>query len=163
MTGFLKELIGRLESVTLNGLKGPERKVEEGDHIVGLMSGPLKALWAIRDEVYRAIKGLEREAILAAVDAKDKQEVAAALEKLKEPLVVATARAQVLDRILWASIRHEFPEMAMKDISLREGWRVVWSEERPEPADILESLLSAIRAGHAHVAEFAVPRRKPQG
>ncbi len=51
-------------------------------------------------------------------------------EPSRGQIIILAAEHEALDQIFWVSLRTRFPELTGKDkIGVREGWKVVWSED----------------------------------
>ncbi len=145
MTELLKELTAQMENVNLSGTTGPAEEVGKRDHIVGVMSDGLKRLWVVRDQAHDTLMSVRRDVFMAGSAAKSRAEFARILATFEVPFVAASQRVDVLNRLFWASVRHEFSgECSKANIDIREGWQVVWIEEEDKltVGGLIEALLA---------------------
>lgn len=158
MTGFLKELVSRVEAVQLNKQGGPDGQVEERDHVVGVMSDGLKRLWVVRSQV--AKDGLQAclHGLTTLVEAKGVELTAAKQDEFQavgQQLESIQRRGKILDDLFWEAINFEFPELAAKpSVGVRTGWQVVWSEEAHHQD--IGDILAALADGRARVIEVPI-------
>ena len=109
-TNLLEEISQDLEQIDLTEVKGPRSKIESGDTVVGTMDEHLKRLWQYRENMGQRIQSASAE---YKVRCREKEKFA--------------------DELLWASIRHAFPEIKSRaQIRLVKNWHIIQCAEREE-------------------------------
>lgn len=146
------QILKELAKVDLGMEKSPDGKIEKNEHRVSVIGDDLKRLWCLRSRAHAALDEpyteLKRE--IDAHDAIHKEggcdsqccaEFRCRTEKMMNDCRPQKQTYDALDNIFWEAVRLEFPELFGKSLGIREGWVIVWMEEKENPiANILSSI-----------------------
>lgn len=134
MGTFFDDVIEQVAAVNLDGLTGPEAPVAEteGERVLGTMSPRLRAIWAVRNQYWEALKARRQalEAFRRGNQSPDPSQ--------ENPLIVECQRAdtrfKAANEGFWASVDTEFPHTDPdEDLAVRQGWQVVARPSRKMP------------------------------
>ncbi|MBI3956754.1 MAG: hypothetical protein HY340_02085 [Candidatus Kerfeldbacteria bacterium] len=135
MGTWLDTLQQELETSDVTSSFEPNGAVQPNEHVVG----------DITDPDLRRVYSLSMRYSKSALDAK----TALAFESQRElqehyQLLMCqnAARAEVLIKLFWVSVKDAFKLWGRDNIGIRRGWKVVWYEEsRPQLPPFLRGLL----------------------
>lgn len=137
------KVIQELAKVDLGKAKLPDRKIGENEHKVGVIGDDLKRLWCLRSRAHDALKEpyMELKRELDAYDALQEggcdsrchAEYHCRIAKMMLDCLPQKQTYDALDNIFWEAVRLEFPELFGKSVGIREGWVIVWMEEKENP------------------------------
>lgn len=146
MTTWLSSLNEQLNKISIDDLVEPDGKIEDGEHYVGTIDDDLRKLFHLHQ--LQVQKGMMCEAELRTIRDKSHR------EKQKKKIVYLEREVDVTFRMFWCSCMYAFPETRGKDIGIREGWKLVWFEPKPEPTDPMQAALLWAAAQTAAEAAF---------
>ena len=99
----------------------PRLEVSTDDHIVGEASDELRRLYNLRE---RYLKRCTEEEVRSRF-ARTNDEAREAIDLAKE----YRSRAKMADAIFWAALKDNYSLWQKPTVGIRQGWKVVWSEE----------------------------------
>jgi hypothetical protein len=154
MGTLIRDLLDCFAKVDVEFIDEPDEEIGENDHVLGTCSDDAKRLYVLRDQAISSAKNIKRQIIHLMADIDDMpQGPPSKLIELHNNFQAANERTTILDKLLWATIREEFPEGNNKpSIGFRKGWQIVWTGGIaaigiPLPPEILRKLLDAFGEG----------------
>lgn len=119
---YLDRIRAEIDSMAVKGVAEPGFEVGPTDHVVGEVSDDLKkVLRLIRNEYEEAVN-LSEQAQTTLVEEQTRILLARA--------AMAHRKHEFLMELLWLSLQEEFGLWG-KNVGIRKGWKVVWSDSRP--------------------------------
>lgn len=109
-----------LEIRELEDGKQPEELVQPQDHVAGVMDESLQQLWQLARRYTELAEREQLECKHAGADTKEGHHIAHTR---------FTYYSEVLVKIFWVEIHERFELWGKHSIGIREGWKVVWSDE----------------------------------
>ncbi|MEK9201648.1 MAG: hypothetical protein AAB944_01620 [Patescibacteria group bacterium] len=142
---LVKRLLNQASEVSLKDAKPPnDEKVGEGEVLLGVLNDDLKRLQVVMamsvDELKPALEKVQTW--LKDLDGKEPPEDQ--YEKMRREYQLAQNDFELARKVFWTSVYAEFPEGLGKNLSLREGWQVVFVDESGEIKKVLQELLDGI-------------------
>ena len=123
----------QLLPIELNEVKEyhePVSKFGKNDHKVGVMSEDLKKLYTLWNNSMRTEAMMKAEREFGKVA--DPEEYDAKLDEISQ-------RAEILRLLFWFALKTEH-DLWCRNVGVREGFVVVWSDEEPNPLDFLRHM-----------------------
>lgn len=136
----------------------PTSEIKQDEQAVGQLSLTVRKLWGARELSDRTLKdltlkylALKQELNVKIEDGllrKDQLEEDPEYIRLHHEIIAAGAIYESLDKLLWASVRQEYPAVIMDDIGVRKNWTVCRRKPKSGPSltvkdveNVLELLL----------------------
>lgn len=144
---YLKDLIRKVEKISLRDGPCPDTQREPEDSFVGTIPMELRKLWAAWKIVEAEAIEKNQEGDERFGDLSDEEKDLRRDEIMEAYLaVILTANeAVLLEKCFWTSVRQMFPKVATADmIGIRKGWQIVKVNQVKRIKDIAQALLKEI-------------------
>ena len=129
MQKFIEELLKEIGTVDLTEAVGPDRKVGQGDKVVGVMSDDLKRFCVVYrqacdDKDVQCAKVHEQ---LGAIAGKPFSEITAEEWTIVQDHYMLHGQTKAIQDLFWLAVKMEFKELfiTQRGIGLRKDWTVV--------------------------------------
>ena len=118
---YRKELCDELDNIGPGQLVEPSGEIGPNDNIAGLASVEIKKICTLRANTAKAGRELVKRMILS-----NNFEEAA---KLREEITRIEQKCDLLDSLLWLTVRDEFKLWGKRSVGIKKGFVVVWTDE----------------------------------
>ena len=118
---YRKELCDELDNIGPGQLVEPSGEIGPNDNIAGLASVEIKKICTLRENTAKAGRELVKRMILS-----NNFEEAA---KLREEITRIEQKCDLLDSLLWLTVRDEFKLWGKRSVGIKKGFVVVWTDE----------------------------------
>ena len=118
---YRKELCDELDNIGPGQLVEPSGEIGPNDNIAGLASVEIKKICTLRANTAKAGRELVKRMILS-----NNFEEAA---KLGEEITRIEQKCDLLDSLLWLTVRDEFKLWGKRSVGIKKGFVVVWTDE----------------------------------
>src|SRR3989344_4963099 len=118
---YRKELCDELDNIGPGQLFEPSGEIGPNDNIAGLASVEIKKICTLRANTAKAGRELVKRMILS-----NNFEEAA---KLREEITRIEQKCDLLDSLLWLTVRDEFKLWGKRSVGIKKGFVAVWTDE----------------------------------
>ena len=141
---LFKKIIKEMKKIKLNGIKGPQDKVENEDNVVGKLDKKHKKLWILRAELIEEGKEIlkQNQVNFAFQELSESFRDEEKLGDITDQLAELSKLIEIVNEILWFEIRTDFNLWTKPFIMVRKGWKVAWRKEAENIPEILKFLTS---------------------